>query len=381
MRLFSNPRSADEGEISALACFETLVAMAITVAVGVLRHDWTHVAVAVSVAPFVLLRTHLATLTAVRWTDKVGLWLIRLRIRARKRSPAYLLIVSPVVDLGLVVMPLAIRTVTLVVAAVCHPMSAIKAIPVNWRRFTLATDFAHPPEVIPGHWRYGAKNSPYHWSWVRGWAFLPPRDNYDLLDLFRTLMNSLLFPLSLLILYLPAVLFRMSLKSTCVVYLPVLWLLSASPQALDPRRRLEFIKENELEKLRRRYSVGALVLFYIAPILFVSLFNKQIGLLHNYLGQNADLISIYTFLFTVRPWHIVRLVNILLTFYLFLYADSRLQRFRSGASVSQSGLDRILPGILWVRRAGGLYTLVCSLYILYTTVDLRVAFDWGIFPF
>ncbi|MGB7061843.1 MAG: hypothetical protein WBF13_05760 [Candidatus Zixiibacteriota bacterium] len=382
MRLFSNPQSVDKGEISALAIIETVLAMGITVSIGLVRDDWGHVIVAVCIAPFLLLRTDFATLTGVRWADRGEGWLRDFVRAMRKRHFITAAIGDALGVAGLIILPFVIRVLTVVLGVLRDPVGSIKAIPLNWKRFALVIDFAHPPEVVPGHWKHGAKDSAYEWPFVRAFFAITIRRHRGFWRILGLLVDVLTFPVLLVSIFLPAILYRMSLKSTSVIYLPFLWIINvAFPKGINAQQSLELIKQNEVEKLRRTYSLGALLIFYIAPIFLLSQFNQQLTLLQNYLGENADLLSIYTFVFNVKPWHIARFVNIILTFFVCFYADYRLRHVGSGPAVSETGGGRFLSWVLLFRGVCGMYTLFCSLYILCTTVDIRLSFVWRFLPF
>lgn len=154
MRLWSSDESVERGEVSLLAVLETIAAVALTIYLAVREPitlpwlgwqvfgDWTHVVVAATIAPFLLLRTEKSTNLAVTFIDR-----------------AYKLVARPdmseVVFLGLVPLvilaaPLMGKAVAVVVAVARWPRTTVLAIPHNWQRAVACVDLLRLPEVVPG---------------------------------------------------------------------------------------------------------------------------------------------------------------------------------------------------------------------------------------
>ena len=91
-----------------------------------------------------------------------------------------------------------------------HPILGAVAIPRNWVRHVLVIDFRDPPELIPGHLGlvYGERIS----------LSVKNKDGTakDAANFVFDILGSVVF-------YLPALLWRWSIKSTAWFYLPLLW--------------------------------------------------------------------------------------------------------------------------------------------------------------
>ena len=139
MRFHSTPQSALNLEITKLAIIETVAAVALYVGIGVYFETVTHLALAVVVALFMLLRTE----TSAEW----GLGVFKRAVDLIDFMPEP--IQFPVILLFSPVVGTVIRVVATVYWAVRMPINTLSEIPQNWLRQCFCTDFFHPPEILP----------------------------------------------------------------------------------------------------------------------------------------------------------------------------------------------------------------------------------------
>lgn len=294
--------------------------------------------------------------------------------------------------LFLVVLPvgvLAIRTASILVVVILQPVNSLRALPANWYRVVFAMDSAHPPELVPGLETHPSRAE---WEFLRNWRFsafwsdLPGNFRRDPWSLWLAGPILVLFGV---LLYAPAILYRFSLKSTSLIYLPFLWVIRDSlSEEFTLRQRLQGLKESEAERLKRWYSGFVIIFLTVLPlVLFFTLYPRLLDLL-GWLDPSthpriARLMTIFVFAtpyrIEVEGWHVARVVNAALTLVLFYYADSTLRRLSFG---KPEGAATALNAGLLIRGLLTLYVIGCTLYILVTSVDWQLlpGFDFRWFP-
>ncbi|MEK6259009.1 MAG: hypothetical protein AABP62_10375 [Planctomycetota bacterium] len=257
MRLVSTRESIDRGEISLLAIVETLLAMITLVVLSVWFDSIQWLAGACAIAPLLLLRTEDSVQRGLRWNARFGeldkKWLLVLALCVGLGSLAFciwltrwwtLLIVLVLGGslFGSICVPvfLVIRLGATAISVLKHPVQCLLAIPENWRRIVLATDSHTPPEFLPGDdegplillddWHQG--NVIIRWFCLT--AFLG------------------LYPLTAA--------YRWSVKATCLIYLPLVWLVNTARYTPGSMRQsLEDYLADDIQFVRRVLAPLAMV--------------------------------------------------------------------------------------------------------------------------
>ena len=152
---------------------------------------------------------------------------VGMRVRA---IAAVIIIVGVGVALGYLSRTIGIR----VVASALHLRRGIFSLPKNWTRTLFRTDFTQAPELVPG-----ANTQEIGLRLNNLWKPLLKDD-----DVLRGIVTAAL----LRILFIPALLYRYSIKSTCWLYLPLIYVAHAVP-----KDRMGWVKDSGevlWEKLR-----------------------------------------------------------------------------------------------------------------------------------
>ncbi|MER2512592.1 MAG: hypothetical protein ABTQ25_09280 [Nitrosomonas ureae] len=369
---------------------ETVIVSSIAFGYAIKTGYWAHVLVGTVVAPLLLMRTDYANQLGIRWL--VGLerfftglyWdgpmppsslTIRrpVHYKLRKGIPGYIqafilgfalpFLVPIFVIIGI---PL-IRTVAFLTGVVMRPLDAIRNIPVNWMKTVAMTDTYYVPEVIPGY----------------------EKEAKQLGFLSRTLFSESESPIRefyRLMLVLIAMPYRISVKATFPFYIPFIYLES---QAFDDRlsftQRLHKIKDDPVEKFARYYSCIVLFFFYLIPASVLLGLENGLGIVRDFLARylqaQADLISIFTFVYRVETWHLTRLITIGLTLGLYIWVIRKLKEKELGLPIDSYRSGTALSAILYIRGTASLYTIACSLFLVWTNVKWPTI-EWGgrIFP-
>nr|VFJ90174.1 MAG: hypothetical protein BECKLFY1418A_GA0070994_101034 [Candidatus Kentron sp. LFY] len=212
-------------------------------------------------------------------------------------------------------------------ATLRHPVTGIEALPGNWRRILWAVDCRHAPELLPGLSAHDTNTA----------LSLP-----GLMEKMRTSdwpdrsLGIMLIP----IWFLPGFLYRWSLKSTCWLYLPLIYLGNGLWRPRGAREEGELVTslhKSRVEGLRRALAVGVAASLVVTtalnhPALQGSI-RESLGqfplVLQSYLWvlgvlaeRASGLSHLWAFdLFDLAPWQWLNLLGTAITGILFFYSD------------------------------------------------------------
>ncbi len=385
MRLHATRESCDHGEVTVLALVETVLAVALLVALSVWFDTVHWLAWACLLAPLLLLRTEEAVHRELRW----GNWLF-----ARKQRFFGPIIGSALLVFGVAVwiahgwsilllfpfngvllafgsapIHFVIRFTATLIAVVQHPLRSLAALPGNWRRVVLATDSGLDPKLPPGHdegvfcdldhWQF----KPLFWRW--------------------TLLSFLLvfYPLTTA--------YRWSLKATCAVYLPLIWLVSKARYRADSTRHMltDYLAD-EIQTVRR-WALGLTGGFLVGKIVILMRVDdilaavkagvpawglKILRMLHPYLTPRH-----------IELWQLTPVLNGLLALGMWLFAR-RILRLgdRAPATTTIQLWWNVMSCVTLVLS---LYSIACLLKITWDHGDLHgtlrrlgEVIHWTLFP-
>lgn len=202
----------------------------------------------------------------------------------------------------------------------------ITQFPDNWLRTIYIIDFLHLPEIVPG---INNIASDFRIETITKTAH--KQEN----AFFR--MTIFLF---LLILIIPALLYRWSLKSTCWLYLPVVYL-------FWPRRTTAAEDEWLLDDLNASRTEAASRVLAVAAIISTAwfTFNLQAVLAAHLALPKAPavLLALWAFdLHSLAPWQGLTLASAAVTIFLFFFSEKAREAYRRDISywLTVAWLDR-----------------------------------------
>jgi hypothetical protein len=338
VRWYSTPQSSANGEITWLAIAECLVSIAIYVGIGIHTGTFKALAWAVAFAPLMLFRTNESAKFGLELFERFGYWSDTRGIRVLNLFLLYAM--GPVAAV-------LIRVWSTIYWVIRAPMHALRQMPENWIRQSLCTDFAHPPEILPGESIVG---SPFliFVEEMRGEAigdftansadvrakslYYAINNVFDVFDItlfiiikmLRYILCILLFLPYLAFGYLPSLLYRVSFKATSLAYAPFVWVAHTTLlNQLSIKVRLERFTKGEFEKVRRWFSASVLTILACKFGFMLGLVPLTLLLAHIPSQQIIDRF--------IQPshlpwWQITLLTDALLTYVLLWFADAALGR-------------------------------------------------------
>jgi hypothetical protein len=258
-----------------------------------------------------------------------------------------------------------------------HPLTSLQAIPANWYRIVLATDSMHPPELLPGIESQQNREliDRFHNLRFREWLRAVSNDN----DVASKISHRIITP----ILFLPAFLYRWSLKSSALFYLPFIWI-AGTPTRLKKLHenldeQLAIWKDSALAKVGFIYAAIVIVFFTILPLfLKIKLHDLSAALPANQHGL-IDTIVPFFVTFEWKAWHVARFLAAVITLGVWFYLDTLVIQRKFRKDVGLHGEAEIIFHLLRFRELLSLFTLACSGYVLYQIIpwaEIFKDFQW-----
>lgn len=356
MRLVSNKESVAKGEVSVLAIVETLCAIALVFYLSSHFNTLRWLAIAMCVSPLLLLRTEESTRLGIELFDRWVNW-VRAHLRpeqaGRLKLPAFLL--------GIMILygpiPFVARVSATIIDALSRPGAALRAIPKNWARVTLSIDTIFAPELVPEH--------PFA-SFDRVVRRIQETQGKAALVVIWCFSFLFVFPL-----FLPAFLYRWSVKATSIIYAPLVFVAhSTFSEGKDLRTKLELTKRGDLSRIRVLYGIAAITAFLVKLVLMA----KWNGFAAWWNGNPiTEFLAIYVAPSEIPKWQLAELANSVLAIGSMLFARHALLRSDLGHPFPETPVKRILGFVSGLRWVLALYAIVCTGYI-----TMRAAHDWNL---
>jgi hypothetical protein len=379
MRIFSTDQSVASSEPTVLALVETLAAVAISVGIAVRYETLAHVAVSCFIAPLLLMRSSESVTLGIRWFNK---------LRPTKPERAGNPFLPGWQYLKTLVLSIAIKFA----ATARHPIKGIQCIPTNWVRVVLCTDLGTSVELVPGigpaydtlkgcvtdddPYEFGALLAGVIFAaavvfaihyWVRPWS-----ENILWQAFFWFLEFSFSLSWSILALglacYVVAYFYRLSLKSTALIWLPLVYVVYTTfDRSVALSVQLEEMRESALWKLTR-------LLAWVTLALLISKITVLPTSIEWWNSQSwAKVLNVYVMPNEIHPWHIATGLNAAITLLGFFYfLDRAPRRIREGIW-SESTVLRAVQVFTLTRGLISIYTILVGLYL---TVIAARAMNW-----
>lgn len=304
-----------------------------------------------------------------------------------------------------------------------HPVDSVLAIPQNWARAAGALDLFTPLEFVPGWtefallrhdsepkrpWAFleGPRLDDARWDTLRVettlgeavslgvlvllevvvgwlvWSYYGPLSSFFKLQLdlwlplkFAALLLSGLVAVGFIeattvllvgsplriVLYLPALCYRLALKATSITYFPLLWVVRQSTKSDELSEQLESIRDGKYSGARRVLSWVFLSLV-TAKILWWSILVR----LKEAAGDRVTAFFVDVYIApTIQLWQIAGVANACLNiaFYYF-FADPWLQSMKHGRRIDEPLAWGCLRIYLWTTGLLSLYCTAVNVWII-----------------
>jgi hypothetical protein len=384
VRLRSTLESVDKGEVSILAILETLAAVSLVFHLSSRSIGLEWLAVAICVAPLLLLRTEKSTSLGVRYwqagREKLDFLESRIddlnkksvmlpvgrQLRLKLSWTGWLLnFRTDIVFLSLLaILVVAVRFTATLVSALANPIGAIRAVPQNWARFAISTDSFFPIEPVPGESSFFSSG---FWSFAK-------RRYEQMTDGQQTAAKILLLPellFILLVYFLPALFYRWSLKATTIIYAPFVFIAHQTfTDAPNLRDELRIRKASSVTNLSVLVGV-VFILGFLLKLAFIREAGTFVGWWNS--KEVDEFVALYVAPAEIPKWQLSSLLNSGIAIAVFFFVREALVRVENNQPWPEHAVQRILGFTFSVRVLLTLYTILCTAYI-----TLRAARDWNL---
>jgi len=408
MRLVSTPQSVKDGEVSLLAILETSVAVCLTLWIAFKCGTLAHIAVGGCLGFLLLLRTEASTQLGITWLIRVKNWLTEslsgFNTTKYPRSMLLsILFVLKVLALYVYILILyMLSSVLIKVSATCvtvrrFPGASLSQIPSNWFRVSLCIDSRRPPELVPGTEELKDVGFledlplPIKFKNISSMVVLgilaslfavyrkklagptsiksdtPPL--VELTQLWLIALWALSLAVTFVLLFVPSLMYRCCLKSTSLLYLPLIWIVrapSGTTATLDSVR--EYIRSSTMERVKRFYS-WLVILVSCLPLAISMYWQHLLG------AWTHGTVARYYFptsMSTIASWHITRVAAAVITLLLYLFADPKADLLKPGRPEEPRRSSFLAA--LRARKLLTIWTIGCGLALIWSAVD------WHTFP-
>lgn len=369
IRWVSNPESIKANQPSVLAIAETLAAMGVSVWIAVTWQTYIHIAIGASIAPFLLMRTDESGKRCSEISGKLHTPIDWLGKKADQASGYRKSILEAAWMLLMVLWTptlfLVGRLAAWVATVVRHPLVALVAVPGNWRYATVVLDSKKWPEVMPAPRKVPESVAPYRGLHAG-----------QLIELVRDIPGSsgaklgwliAVFITSLLVV--PAFAYRWSLKSTALIWFPLLWAMRSVRQAGEslPDYLSAYVRK-PLNIIVLCVSIGVIVTFLGKIILW----SEWSGFVEWWNAAHwRSVLSLYVTPQEIQWWQVAMFANSIIAIAMYLLAVQWLVSMKYRQITNETLPRRVFQVGLFIRPILSGYTIACTLYI-----TIRAASDW-----
>ena len=261
---------------------------------------------------------------------------------------------------------------------------------MNWRKIALHTDLFRVPELVPGYeattgistprstWfslKYSAAKSEIYRELTPSQLFknarfksIPAKIILGVI-IYPTAIITFIVPF-IIIFHLTTLFYRFSLKSSSLVYFPLIYISGGLSNVRNIDIELDKIRNGPIQKFGLYYAIVILVIFNLIPL---AAYSALIELRHEMEWQYPlattpwfrDLVGYWLFLYGWKPLYVARAISAILTVALFFLADREIRHREFGTGQRDQKVT-IWLGALSVPRficvvytaAFGVFTLI-----------------------
>lgn len=168
-------------------------------------------------------------------------------------------------------------------------------------------------------------------------------------------------PIAFIVLFVPALLYRWSLKATSIIYAPLVFVAhSTFSEGKNLRTKLELIRRGDLSRIRVLYGIAAIAAFLVKLVLMA----KWNGFAAWWNGNPiTEFLAIYVAPSEIPKWQLAELANSALAIGSMFFARHALLRSDLGHPFPETPVKRILGFVSGLRWVLALYAIICTAYI------------------
>lgn len=371
IRWVSTPESIKANQYSVLAIVETLTAMAVSIWIAVTWNTFLHIAIGASIAPLLLMRTDRSCILCARISQKlvrpiIGIVEIPIKYRGWRKQLLYMTVALPPIFIWLPLQFLIGRLVAGVTIFFRYPLLTLGSITKNWLHATIVVDSKKWPDVLP-------KPSEVPELFDAPGIFFDVGEMMEGLrnfsDRTKSKKHLLLFLFMMSLTIISAFVYRWSLKSTAIIWFPLLWATNPVRNVNKPLKSIfDIYSRNPITKIVLIVSTTCIIGF----ITKIVLFNLWTGFLDWWSSSTLlEFFSLYAVPSEIQIWQVTIFLNSVIAICMYIFVRQNLIRIEHNDLANVMLPRQIFRVGMFVRRLLTCYTIICTLYI-----TIRAASDW-----
>jgi len=380
MRWHSTPESIQQGKPSILAILETLTAIVVSLLIAYHINSVRYIAVGACIAPLLLLRTEKSSQLALYWSEKFfkllfstyfDIFNVKDTMSSKGIKKRIFILISLILHLILIISIFFIKIFTTTIIVIRYPLNTLNYFSFNWRQIVLCTDFYTIPELIPGLEIIDKERKSffiYRFSILSEVVNIVVND-YRRKSSLRPVYAKILNIFTILFFLFPCYIYRWSLKSTSLIWSPLVWILREPPSG-NLSFRLDQITKAAIYRASRYYSFFVIIIFSIKMYIWVAW--QQIAETWQKI-PGINTLNAYLVPQEIPLWHLCAVANALGAWLIYFMADWFLQKYRHEQLVPENLIEKVIHIHTTIARPLSFYTIACSLYI---TVNLGLRMKW-----
>jgi hypothetical protein len=349
---------------------ETIAASSISFWLAWEFNSVEHIVIASSLVPFLLLRTRLSTRYTIH-TFNI------LTLRYGTNSNLTIVVSMFILLITIICLIPLIKIMCLIKVVLRKPLQSISSIPTNFYKYVFVTDSLQSPEVVPGSneikSEYMSNFNAYNMIRVFGRMFVyaSPNDNKSIPvvigSIFGMLFLFITFGALLIALVSISISFRFSIKSTALLWLPLLWIIHQAQPGANVLDRIQLDVKLPSTKLMLAYSICVALGFVVKlGLLFeVWKFTKL-----SWSGPPLEVLATRLVApYDLPLWQVTSALNAGLAWAYFFRAKRYLLARYTAEAAPERRIQREYVAFQVVRTIFSLYAIACTLYIAAATAS------------
>ena len=439
LRLISSQEALHQGDLSLFAILETVGAMTLAIWIAFEEETFRWIAMTAAVAPFLLLRSPQSEDMGLKWFDHYESFLnltnplhgsrpqtpnvkwktihdlrgfiswssaemkfLYSQVKFSNRFFLFILILLYYQLLSILV-ALIIKFVVTVYFLFRHPIYTLSCVPLNWQRIALQTDIFQAPEYVPGYEAYKSTSEATRitlkFSLILQICLEPLLYIFQMvkdtqhdpvgLRVFRItnavviLMGGLSYSnYNIILFYIPTTIYRYSLKSSSIIYAPLIYVAGGFSRITNVNEELNQIRNGISGKATLWYAVFALVSFGFVPLIFhsfvIEIFSRiEADILAEKREMFRSIVGHWIFVYAWTEVHISRFISAILTIVLVILADREIRKRQYGTGMNDDKLRNWIRGMKIVRSITGSYTAIKGAIILTPLIHIPPVIIFG----
>lgn len=364
MRITSTPQSSHSQELSLLGLFETICAISGSIYIAIEFETTLHIVIGMLISPLLLLGSTRSSIISILIIEYI---VEKFNIKSSV-LPNFSIVLLFFIFIVAFFSIFISKIISVIYTLYLKPRRIFSTFKFNWFRMVFCIDVFHRPEPLYGleHTRLGdviMKKGKSNFSDILKFDFY--RDFiFGKVDGLGEIYPRLLVLFFITPVYLISYFYRISLKSTALIWLPMLWVASQIKSQSDLQVRLAVIDKSATQRISRYWSLLVFLLFS-AKIWLVVNWHQYTKWWNGNWGSDWLKFSATQIVWPdgLPLWQVSSALNAVLSWGLYVYASQILATSSVRGFVNKKQITNVINLINVTRTFLTVYIIFCTGYL------------------